>query len=38
VLRARWNDLTRNEKALAGSTLRLLDKRRAHDALVLFSY
>jgi hypothetical protein len=38
VLKARWQDLTRNERAVLFSTLRLLDRRRAHDALVLFSY
>lgn len=38
VLKARWQDLTRNERAILFSTLRLLEKRRAHDALVLFSY
>lgn len=38
VLRARWHELTRNERAVLFSTLRLLDKRRAHDALVVFSY
>lgn len=38
ILKARWSDLNADERTVCGPVLRLLEKRRLHDALVLFSY
>lgn len=38
VLKARWSELSADDRAACTPMLRLLEKRRLHDALVLFSY